>query len=164
MEKYNLKNIIASAALSTGLMFGMGGCSSISGPNVGYNGKQPITLKEANFYKGPINKFVANYTNVESKRDAAAVDREKRCLENMVGKPFTSKNKIYNKMYSCVSEERRKDMIEYGIGSVLIDGLKVYLLLRGSTGRSSSSSTPTTPTTPTVGTGSSSGVIYSPIK
>ena len=177
--KNNLNKIIANTVLTGTVLVGTTGCSVISKsdgliPNTyntvsnsvksaynnatevfksdtnGYVGKQPITLKTANFHEGTIKDFVSNYVEVESKRDAAEVDREKRCLDNLVGKPFMSKNDLYTDLSSCVAKERKIDIATYGVGAFVIDGLKVYLLL-GGVNNSASSTTTNTPITPSNG-------------
>lgn len=162
MNKKNLAAIILATSI------GFTGCANLS--------PKRANLYEANNFKGTSAQYFANMSDKETLLDAAETDREARCLSKLDEFKYKSLDNAYKNLSSCVTKERYKDMAIYGIGAIVIDGLKLYGLvngLRGSIRNSSSAgSTPTPTPTPTPRPiGSSIGIpssgsttIWSPIQ
>ena len=151
MNKKNLAAIILASSI------GFTGCANLV--------PKRTNLYEANNFKGTSAQYFVKVSDKETLLDAAETDREARCLSELDNYHYKSLNEAYKNLSSCVSKERYKDMAVYGIGAIVIDGLKLYGLVNGISGGKVVNSKSVSTESPTIGTPSSgSSTIWSPIQ
>jgi len=102
----------------------LGGCGATGGS------KRPTIYDSAN-YGGSTLDYFAESAQRKTSLDAAETDREARCLKAMYGVGYPDYKVFYEKLSTCVGNERASDMAKYLPISVVIDGIKVWGLLGG---------------------------------
>lgn len=122
------KNLIAILAASSILA----GCNSMGPVRPGIGSSQDYLISNP---QASQMDYINHTTQRLTALDAAESDREYRCLKEMDGNfKYETKLDAYNALEQCTLGKRNTDMATYMIGSVVIDGVKLFGLVNGLSG------------------------------